>query len=263
MIPHDNPSCDETFGEMGKQPTKRPRGGPPVAEEFLGQLAQRINERLGQLDLTPAQVVKITGIGTSTIYNILRGEQSNPQLSVLMAISNALDVPLAWLVGATDTFKSERRESAATVPVVGTADAGAYRVAMTSGPQQHVRDIPPTNERLIAAKRYAIEVRDNHLEGLTPPVTPGHMAYYVDFQDIDADIESDRIYLLYRKNETGQVQTAFWQATVYRDRVRFAPVSRSEDYNSRMAFTVLRRDLHASEAVTIGGLFYAATYEYA
>ena len=89
------------------------------------------------------------------------------------------------------------------------------------------------------------------------------MAYYVDFNDIDADVESDRIYLLYRKNEMGQVQTGFWKATVYKDRVQFAPVTKSEDYNSRMAFTVKRSELHNSETVTIGGLFYAATYEYA
>lgn len=221
---------------------------------------------MDELCLDKAEVVARSGVGQSTIYNLLNATQYNPMLSVLLSVSAALEVPVAWLIGDVATFASEMRQEseAAMTPVTGVADARAYVMdtAERSEPKRHVTAHPPKDDRLRGAFQFAIEIRDNHLEGLDPPVTAGYIAHCVDFTQVDADVESGRIYYLIRKTGPGQIQATFWRATVYRDRVRFMPASLDEKYNNDMAFTLSRTDLFTSEEVKIAGLFYAATYEY-
>lgn len=252
-----------------RRPPKGPRGGPTVDENYRTLLAERITARMHELGINPAEVVEQTGIGISTIYNILRVEKSNPQLSVLMAISKALKVPFAWLVGETDNFRRVENHGRgdARTSIVGRADATAYVTAMPKIglALRYVRDtfaIIPTDPRIADAPRYAIEVCDSHLEGLDPPVLQGYLAHYVDISEADLGIENGKIYLLNRGNGVGGWQSTFWQATVYRDRIEFAPRSKDETYNKAEAFSVAHDELSRSDLLKIGGLFYAAMCDY-
>ncbi len=254
---------------QGRKPpaqAKKPRGGQTASQDLLQEIAERMQRRMDELGLDKAEVVERSGVGQSTIYNLLKAEQLNPMLSVLLSVSAALEVHIAWLIGDVATLAPEMRQGSEAVmtPVTGVADARAYLMdtAEKLEPKRHVTAHPPRDDRLHGACQFAIEVRDNHLEGINPPVTAGYVAHCVDFAQIDADVESDRVYYLIRKTGTGGIQGAFWRATVYRDRVRFAPASLDEKYNNQMAFTLPRVELFTSEEVKIAGLFYAATYEY-
>jgi transcriptional regulator with XRE-family HTH domain len=247
-------------------PKKTNRGGPPIAKDYLEALGKRIVDREAELGIKTAEVARRAGVGNTTVYEYERGARENPQLSVLIAISIALEWPLATLLGETDNFVrgSFASPSTTTIPIVGIADAGAYRISPMpeTAHDSITADALPPDPRFETFGRFAIRVADRQLEGLSPPVLPGHLALCVDLTGQEVEVETGHIYLLHRSNGVGQIQSTFWQATRYRDRIEFAPVTNSIEYNQREKLTVDRDWAGASDEVTLGGLLYRIRADY-
>lgn len=65
----------------------------------MNELAQRIDQRLKDLGLTPRQASLKAGLGTDGIRNVLRGRSKSPRVETMKAIATALDCDLEWLCG--------------------------------------------------------------------------------------------------------------------------------------------------------------------
>lgn len=65
----------------------------------MSTLAERIQKAMDERDMTQADLARKTGLTTSNIAYIVNGKTKDPRLSSVIAISKALNVSLAYLVG--------------------------------------------------------------------------------------------------------------------------------------------------------------------
>lgn len=69
---------------------------------MCGTLAERIQYAMDKNDITQADLARMTGMTTSNIAYIVNGRTKDPRLSSVMAIAEALDVPLGYLAGTVE-----------------------------------------------------------------------------------------------------------------------------------------------------------------
>lgn len=93
------PEVIQMFDNM-KQLAESPA---PLAD----RLTARIQQRLGELALTPITAATRAGLPRDTIRNIFR-QGSLPRVDTLAEIARALDTSVAWLVGEPDTPAEDR-----------------------------------------------------------------------------------------------------------------------------------------------------------
>jgi transcriptional regulator with XRE-family HTH domain len=222
-------------------------------------VSSRMRELMSNQNVNPAELAQRAGMGETYVYDLLASRNKNPSLRALEAISSALNCSLAYLLGDTQ-YAGGREPSLPTMPIVGAAEAGTYRVRAVSiadsdQPQIHAMPHP----RYPRARHMAVRVEDDSLEGLPHGVTKGMLALVLDAIEADLSIESGRVYLLQRLRSDGTIERAFWQAQVFRDRIEFSPVTRDQSRNRAAKFTA-PRDLvpDRNSEVFVEGLYYGA-----
>jgi hypothetical protein len=214
---------------------------------------------MDELSLDVAAVVAQSDLSSSKVYGLLKAEAMNPTMRVLRTVSRILKCDIEWLLGFTDNSISP----VTTIPILGVAEGGAYRTPMPdkSSPDR-IEDLPPADPRFRKARRFAVMVNDDRLEGLQPPVHRGQIALLIDFADAGLTVESGRIYLLHRRNASGQIESAFWRAQVFREHIEFAPMSHDETRNRNETIKVPREELEDNDELMIAGILYGATHRY-
>src|ERR1700732_3293056 len=93
-------------------------------------LRQRIQLRLDALGINAGKAAKKAGLGNTAIYDILRGSNINPTLRALELIAKACKCSLAYLLGESDNLEGGSGTGLLSIPVLGCAEVGAYKVPM-------------------------------------------------------------------------------------------------------------------------------------
>ncbi len=65
----------------------------------MSTLAERILTAMDERDMTQADLARKTGLTTSNVAYIVNGKTKDPRLSSVIAIAQALNVSLNYLVG--------------------------------------------------------------------------------------------------------------------------------------------------------------------
>lgn len=64
----------------------------------MSTLAEKIQKRMDELDMTQADLARKTGLTTANVAYIVNGKTKDPRLSSVIAIAQALNVSLDDLV---------------------------------------------------------------------------------------------------------------------------------------------------------------------
>lgn len=78
----------------------------------MDTLTSRLRARMDKLEIKPATVADMAGVGRSFVYDILRGKSANPTSEKLSRVAQVLKTDVAWLLHGGDT-EAERIEMAA------------------------------------------------------------------------------------------------------------------------------------------------------
>lgn len=80
----------------------------------MDDLSQRIDEAMRVRGMSQADLCRATKMGSSKISYILQGKTTDPRISTLIKIADALDISLDYLVGTRDDAapRLTREESA-------------------------------------------------------------------------------------------------------------------------------------------------------
>jgi len=243
----------------------RPDHWPEAARK---QLQERIVSRMEKLGLNALQVAQASGVSNSIVYDILSDRKKSPSVRAIVGLASGLKCSVAWLVGEGEGSgigsSMSIPLSLTTVPVRGRAERGAYRLPpMNERPPLSI--VAPRSRQYPEADCFAVQVADDHLTGLQPvPVTAGMIALCLSLVGTNIAVETGRCYLVHRRSTDGpQIETAFWRATVFRDRVEFAPVTPDPEHNAAEKFVVNPSELYSPDGpVFVEGLFYAALADY-
>lgn len=123
---------------------------------------QRIKQRLKELGLTPRAASLEAGLSADAIRNMLRNPKAIPRGRTLIALAEALDVTVEWLLGQ-DAPAAGAVRAKPGLPYGGIVEAGAYReVDMLN--QDSPRIIPvPRDPAFPRCRQYAFEVRGDSM----------------------------------------------------------------------------------------------------
>lgn len=226
-------------------------------------LRQRIQLRLDALGVNADQLAKLAGIGNTAVYDILAGRNHNPTLRALELIAKACKCSLAYLLGESDNLEGGSGTGLLSIPVLGGAEVGAYKVSMRQSLSPN-RIFAPAHRKYPLARSFAIIIEDDSLAGLKPlPGAKGAAALVVDMADARLQIESNRVYYIQRRDSTGKVEKAFWRAVVERDEILFCPLFKSDERNEQLSWKIPRLlVIDRDSEVFVEGLFYGLIGHY-
>ena len=222
-------------------------------------LIERLERRIEQQGTTARQVSMKAGLGATALNDIMSGRNKRPGLAVIKAIATVLECDISYLLGDQDTLKNNQPSPIEEIPVIGTAEAGAFR-QMQVYPQEEGEPPTITANRSILyprAKHFALLVRGDSMNKARPtPIIDGVHILCVDLVDAGIEIESGKIYAVRRTIDAGA--TYEWtvkRAMVYRDRYELLPESSNPAHE---AFVIKRDKPPQEDGVEIAaiGLVY-------
>lgn len=242
----------------------RPRKPPPpdaAVDPGLAArqaLAARIAELMQQTGRDVKTVARNGGIGEQSVYYVLRAAKE-PGLNMLLRIARGLGKSLADL---DPDVEGMRPRQATTVPIDikgGAGDGVWTSMAFEDEPSHGVTaGVEPQDARYRGFPQRAIEIINDHLMGLDPPIRRGEIALYADLTAADIALESGRIYLVHRYDDKGRRETAFRRLTVYGgERYEFELLSPDPVRNAREKITMTAAELKGSETLAVSGMLIA------
>lgn len=206
-----------------------PRTTPETLDRQL--LIRRVQERIAARGTNAKAASKRARLGSTAVHDIISQKNKNPSVPVIRAIARALDTSVSYLTGETDNPDIAVRELA-PVPVIGIAEAGAFRAMRDFNHDDSSDHVLPTisvppSRRHPSARRFCLEVRGDSMNAAKPtPIVDGMFALCIDMIDAELSIESGRIYAIRRTLDGGQTyECTIKRAQIFRDRIELRPES--------------------------------------
>jgi SOS-response transcriptional repressor LexA len=219
-------------------------------------IARRIEQRMNEVETNAAAVSRRAGLGATAVHDILSGRNQRPSIEGIISIATALDCDLAYLLGEQEAPRATKQKRVAPIPIVGIAEAGAFRPMRKFNPDTepgfpHLN--APRSELHPNAKHFALQVLGDAMNAAKPvPIVQGMHVLCVDVVDAELTVESGKIYVVRQTKDAGQTcELTIKRAKVFRDRIELAP----ESTNPRHQTVVIPRKFEGeqrSEVVVIG-----------
>lgn len=207
-----------------------PQQGIAVPSAELKILIDRVTALMAGAGTNAKQLSRRAGLGNTAVYDIVNGKNKRPAVYVVKAIAKAIGCDLAYLLGDQDVpILDMVSTSVAKIPVIGVAEAGAFRKMVEF--DQDISELPTilANKSVLypKAKHFALLVRGDSMNAARPmPIIEGMHILCVDVTDAGLEIESGKIYALRRTTDSGQTfECTVKRAMVFRDRYEFSPES--------------------------------------
>lgn len=197
----------------------------------LRLLISRIEERIAAKKSNAKAVSLKAGLGATAAYDIIAKKNKKPSVPVIRAIARALDTTVAYLTGDSNNPEIGEHRELAPIPVIGIAEAGAFRAMNDFTHDADNRALPtilvPPSRRYPEARRFALEVRGDSMNAAKPtPILEGMSVLCVDLIDAELSIESGRIYAVRQTLDGGQTyECTIKRAHVFRDKIELRPES--------------------------------------
>ena len=227
----------------------------------LSAVRERIRSRMAELDVTAQQLSLSIDYSRTYVADILSGKNKNPGNDGLQSIAKVLRCSIDYLYGRTETVYGSQLPLHISIPIIGIAESGTFRVMATERPSRTL-DRAPTHRRYPEARHFALEVRDEamnaHREGdRIIPIFEGMTTLCVDMASARLIPESDRLYAVQRTIDNGiTVEYTIRRAMVYADRIELLPES-TLPYDKFVIPAYPARDSY----VTVIGLVYSWFYD--
>jgi SOS-response transcriptional repressor LexA len=218
-------------------------------------IARRIEQRMSELKTNAAAVSRRANLGTTAVHDILSGKSRRPSVDVMISVATALDCDLAYLLGQQETPHAATQRGVAPTPVIGIAEAGAFRPMREVSPDTEI-DFPhlnaPRSELYPDAKHFALQVWGDSMNAAKPvPIVQGMHVLCVDVIDAELTIESGKIYVVRQTKDAGQTyELTVKRARVFRDRIELVP----ESTNPRHQTIVVRLNFESESRKEIAAI---------
>jgi transcriptional regulator with XRE-family HTH domain len=219
-------------------------------------IAARLDAVMKARGISASDVAHQGGVSLDMVYAVRRASK-DPGLTVLDGIARGLGLNLADLVGGVGKDTS-RPATTPTISIRGGAADGVWMsMAMQNEARGTVTRVEPQDERYRGLPQDAVEILNDHLMGLSPPIHRGEIAIYADLRATDIALESGRIYLIYRINSDGLIERTFRRLTVYRDRYELELMSPDPVRNAREKIVVTPDELARGDTISVSGILIA------
>lgn len=209
-------------------------------------LRARIRDRLDALGLNPFDAAKRAGAERTFLNDLLIGKKDTIRQAAIPKVAEVLDCDPEYLIGAqatprrspTEPPKSAPLTASTSVPLVGIAEMGTWRVAGMSGPPQA---IPlPHDPRYPAAAQVAYLLRGDHAGGLG--VTDGSILQAV----LGSDCRDGDVVLFRRTREIdGAREEEITIRRVSGDEMEAHPLGKEPTRAQRAAGEIIARVISA------------------
>jgi SOS-response transcriptional repressor LexA/DNA-binding XRE family transcriptional regulator len=120
----------------------------------------------------------------------------------------------------------------ASIPVIGVAEAGAFREMVEFGDEHELPHIAaPRSAQYPLARHLAFEVRGDSMNASKPPIAEGAYALCVDVIDAGLTLETGEVYVVRRALNGGHgYEWTVKRAKVFRDRIELHPESTNQSH---------------------------------
>lgn len=235
-------SCQQPVGKKRTEHNVRPRRRK-TRVVLVMQLRQLLMER----GMTAKELALKARISVGYISDILLGRIEMPGTSHLLRIAEALEVPVAQLIGPDDSMPGPTVviEQAVNIGIVGD---GIFRELLPL--DGYPRMSGPRNERYPDAPILAVQVPDTGMDGCRDgPILPGMWVFATSMVDAKLMVESDRLYLVRENDAKTGSKWAFSvrRATVQPD----VTILENETTEARLVMQTIVPTPMAVEAATV------------
>ncbi|MES2166583.1 MAG: S24 family peptidase [Pseudomonadota bacterium] len=229
-------------------------------------LKSRVEARLKVLKINAFEAARRCKLGRDFVNDILNDKKQNVRGSSLKKLADGLDCDQAYLIGEQDEpRKSLGGSMPSAIPIIGIAEAGAFRAARQFGYEHEIdasRLYAARSERYPNARHFALEVRGDSMNAAVPsPIVEGMFVLCVDMPDAGLIPETGRIYAVRRtQDEGGTYEWTIKRAYVFQDRTELRP----ESTNPRHEVIVMpkRQPDEAFKTVEAIGWVYGGYHSY-
>jgi len=160
-------------------------------------LIQRITERMEAHKYSVTSLARRAGISHSTLSLILSGQVTQPTAGVLLALANALNCDVEYLVGQSHHPRAPRTPK---LFIVLRAETGAYRRSMSGVIERTIEG--PLWERYSDRSQFAVEIDDDTMNRHDPPFPRGFYALAVDCRGLP--IIDGAVYVIRSTKDGGE-----------------------------------------------------------
>jgi transcriptional regulator with XRE-family HTH domain len=197
---------------------------------------RRIKELMDEQGTTAGQVAAAAGLGNTAVYDILSFKSKRPMQDILIRISEALKVDVAYLIGVSNNRRVAKEPSRLAIPVIGVAETDAWHpMPKKTGnrllPLRMIDGVP--HPQYPAASHFALDVADEAMSNVG--IIPGTQVLCIEVAGVNGDgasapIESGRIYAIRLSDRNYAQQTVIRRIILHKDRFELRPDSASKRY---------------------------------
>jgi SOS-response transcriptional repressor LexA len=242
---------------------KKSSGGSFMVEHFR----ERVRERMSHLGLSDREVGRRVGRNPNWIKDALDAGPRSIKVDDMLKLAAALEVPTGWLLGGNaDSFAPvvENAEHhfhrefgsgnvglVTAVPVVGTAEEGAFRKIMVMEGEQATNAVihEPRHNKFPHLPHYAVTQRGPSME--QRGINDGDIVIWVKWSDTGLKPINGLLVLVTREAPGGDLrETTIKEVDTSSGRVRLVPRS----YSHRYETLTLSEEGEADNGVRIEGL---------
>jgi len=204
----------------------------PVDEPNTEVLIERINSAMDKQALNAKSLSIKAGIANTYVSDLLARRSRAPGLFPIIKIAHALDVTVAYLIGEDEDARTPTLGLLDQLPLIGTAEAGAFRVLPTE--HKAFKRMPgQRHPNYPEAEHFYVEVNDLTMDGCTDmPLVPGMHVSCIDIVSARLPVETGRLYLIQRGDGHGKYERVIRRAYVHTDNTIFRAESASLPSNA-------------------------------
>lgn len=199
---------------------------------------------------TQSDLAKAAGTSVDTISRIMTGKHNFPHPTTVKNIASVLEVTVEWLMGE-DTQTASAGSAADFIPVIGTAEAGAFRAPEVQNEDQDYPQISAArHDRFRALDHFAYNVAGDSVDQIG--ISHGDTVICVGWANSGLRPVTGLIVVIERSIHDGLLQErSIRQMEVIDDMVIFH--ARSSNKNHK-PIEISRTDLDAGNGVNIKAL---------
>jgi SOS-response transcriptional repressor LexA len=226
-------------------------------------LQARLRELMQHQQLSHAALSRMAGLGQTAVNDIMSGRNQSPSNKAVEKLATVLGVSVEdlsrrssdWRATPSDKSRDERiaRGSVDAVPLIGIAEAGAWRTVSPLPADVHESVSPARSRNYKSFKHFALRVQGDSMNASKPPIGDGQIILCVDMADAGLEITDGRVYVVRRTRDGGQsYEMTVKRAFVFRDRIELRPESTNAAHRAITVKRGMDEDFDGTRVEAIG-----------
>jgi len=232
-------------------------------------LQARLRELMQHHQLSHAALSRRASLGQTAVNDIMSGRNQSPSNKAVEKLATVLGVSVEYLTKAAAEpsarlrAPSPERARAAddrtgkaafdAIPLIGIAEAGAWRSVSTFPLDVHESVSPQRSRNYRSFNHFALRVQGDSMNAAKPPIGDGQIILCVDMADAGLEITDGRVYVVRRTRDGGQTfEMTVKRAFVFRDRIELRPESTNAAHQAITIRRGMDEDFDGTRVEAIG-----------